>query len=106
MSEAPLTSRRWFSFSLRSLLILVTLAAIGLGWVAYERNQSQREMQIAEQIKATGATVEFSGRFDPSYPWVEGSWWRRALSPLCGRRIHFLHGAGNRPLNDLSLLAG
>ena len=47
--------RRWFRFSLRSLLVLVVVVAIPLGWIAKERRQSQREKVIAEQLRVQGA---------------------------------------------------
>jgi hypothetical protein len=40
---------RWLSYSLRSLLLLVSRPAIVLAWVAYERRQSARELQIAKR---------------------------------------------------------
>ena len=42
--------RRWFRFSLRSLFVLVTIAGIGAGWVAY-------------QLKWIRDRHEFRGRF-------------------------------------------
>jgi tetratricopeptide (TPR) repeat protein len=106
MSEAPSTRRRVFSFSLRSLFVLVTLAAIGLGWVANERRQSRREMEIAERLEASGATVSFTGRFDPLYDqsWEGPSWWRRTLSPMCGARIQVFNISDRPAIADLSSL--
>jgi hypothetical protein len=84
MSNDSTTRRRWFSYNLRSLFVLITIAAIGLGWVAYERRQSQREIQVAEQLKASGAAVMVAGLFDPAIRWdtakpaEQPSWWRRA----------------------------
>ena len=105
--------RRWFSFSLRSLFVLVTLAAIPVGWVAYERRQSQHEMQIAEELKGIGAgvVVDVGGLFDlpdptnPMQPAKTSSWWREALSALCGPRIRTLDVSTYRLFSDLSPLA-
>jgi hypothetical protein len=107
-------ARRWFSFSLRSLFVLVTLAAIGLAWVAYERTQSARQLQIIEKIKlgSAGVEIEVAGLFDAAEPGdlnmpaEQPSWWRRALSDLCGSRIRSLKVDGNQPLSDLSLFEG
>jgi hypothetical protein len=111
MAEAPPTRRRWFSYSLRSLLVLIALAAVGLAWVAYERRQSQRELLIAEQLQAGGFEVGIGGLFDPDpsdsswQPGDEPSWWRRTLSSLFGHRIREVNLYGDRPLANLSLLA-
>jgi len=85
--------RRWLTYSLRSLFVLVTVMAFGLAWVAHERRQSQREAQIADELRALGATVEFARLFDvpndaksTDSP-EEQSWWRTALGELLGPRV-------------------
>jgi hypothetical protein len=114
MSTAPNhTRRRWFSYSLRSLFVLITVASLPLVWVAYERAQSRRELQIVEQLKATYQNVElrFVGRFDRPYAYdsagrvLEPSWWRRALSAVCGPRVEAVLASQNRSLSDISALA-
>ena len=105
-------TRRWFSYSLRSLLALVTLAAVVLGWIAYERRQSRSELQLAEGLKASYQDVEvqLGGRFDPK-DWYfkdtveEPAWWRRALSDIYGPRVQFLYVADKGPAADLPPLA-
>ena len=49
--------RRWLQFSLRSMLALTTLASIGLGWMAYERQKGQREREAVAALQALGAYV-------------------------------------------------
>src|SRR5579863_7969434 len=114
MAEPPSTRRRWTSYSLRSLLVLVAVVAIGMAWVAYERRQSQREAEIAEQLEALGASVQFGGVFDPAQPDVRNepskdqSWWRRSLSGICGPRIRsvvFEDPDKPKSFADLALLA-
>jgi len=119
------TTRRRFSYSLRSLFVLITLAAVGMAWIADERRQSQYEMEIAEQLQARNETVTShsgrrietvfvytAGRFDPHIPdiyaffnvEIEASWWRQGLSRLCGRRIRVVD-LKQFPTADLSLFA-
>ena len=97
--------RRWYQVSLRSLLLLITVAGVGLGWVGSERKQSQYEMQIAEQLTASGANVDIAGRFDNADPFVQPTWWRNILSKLCGPRVRQVSVDGHR-LSDLSSIAG
>jgi hypothetical protein len=51
--------RRWYQFSLRTLLLLVVLAAIGLGLVAsWAQRERSREMAV-EKLEALGAEVRY-----------------------------------------------
>jgi hypothetical protein len=104
VSPAPEHTRSWFSYSLRSLFGLVTLTAIGLGWVANERRQSRREMEIVEQLETRVAGVSFVGQFDRS-PYNDQSSWRRALSALCGPRVDSLDFLGDDSFSDISMLS-
>lgn len=52
--------RRWLSFSIRGLFLLVLLAAIGMGWIASIRTQHQREKAIAKQIEALDGAVQWN----------------------------------------------
>ena len=52
--------RRWFSYSMRSLFLVITVVALGMGWVASERRQSQREQEIAEQLMVRGVEVDLA----------------------------------------------
>jgi internalin A len=70
--------------------------------VASERAQSQRELQIAEQLEARGANVQLVGLFDTQYP--EQSWWRTALGNFLGPRVFTVNG--NQSLTDLLPLTG
>jgi hypothetical protein len=66
MSQASGRSRRWFSYRLRSLFVLISFAAIGVARVAHERRQSKLELEFAEQLQARypSAMIELGGRFD------------------------------------------
>jgi hypothetical protein len=110
MTPAP--KRRWFAYSLRTLFVVVTVVSICVAWVAYERRQSRHEFQIVEQLQARNGTVhiEVAGLFDAAEPYGKPnrkrSWWRWALSGLCGPRVRSLQLAGNPLFDDLSPLAG
>jgi hypothetical protein len=108
--------RRWLSYSLRSLLVFVTISAVGLGWVASERRQSDLELQIAKELEARGATVDFSGLFDvpeatevcvlSDQPRLDQSWWRTALGQLLGPRAEKVFAIYlEEPFDDLTVLA-
>ncbi len=56
---------RWFQYSLRTLLILVTLFAIPCSWLAVKRHQAQREREAAAAFEKLGGSVAWS---NPSGP--------------------------------------
>src|SRR5258708_40790 len=54
MNESPKPRRRWFSFSLRTMFIIVTLIAATFG---VRVNQVQRERNAVEAIRSLGGFV-------------------------------------------------
>src|SRR5689334_19846235 len=57
MKSAP-PKRRWFQFSLRTLLILTTVVAIGCGWFAMKIRRARRQDAAVEALrKACQANV-------------------------------------------------
>jgi len=105
--------RRWFRFSLRSLLILVIVIAIPLAWIAKERRQSQRELNIAaELLPLTFDDVEIGGPYDSVRLRTRGKpqgWGRNALRQLLGERVRRLRNPvlsleDLRPLASLTRL--
>ena len=54
--------RRWFRFSLRTLFVVVTLAAVPLGWIGYSVNWiRQRRSALAASGPAAGWTPHADG---------------------------------------------
>lgn len=57
--------RRWFRFRLRTLLLLIAIVAAPLAWIAKERGQSQRELQLATELEEEGfREVLLGGPYD------------------------------------------
>ena len=46
--------RRWFQYSLRTLLVLMLLACIGMGWIAVKLQQVRRERAAVAAIEGLG----------------------------------------------------
>ena len=77
-----------------------------MGWIAKERRQSARELEIAKILQGQGWSVTTAGRFCPKGYWFtdeEKVWWRRFAQRIFGSRIVALIG-GDKTKNDLSFL--
>jgi hypothetical protein len=104
MPQAPKTRRRWFQFSLRAMLVLISLLTIPLGWVAIERRQSKYERHTADKIRASGVFVQMSGKFDLNES--TQPWWRAVLSSLFGDRVQVVTLNEGSSFTDLTMLSG
>src|SRR5579863_4668922 len=60
----PKARRRWFQFSLRTLLIGVTLAGCGFGWLGVKVREARRQAAIVASITKRGAAVLYDYDFD------------------------------------------
>src|SRR5437764_984271 len=56
MTATP--KRRWFQFSLKLLLVGMTLACVLLAWLAYERNEVRRRDTAIAAIEKLGCRIE------------------------------------------------
>lgn len=78
-------SRRWLQFSLRGMLVLTVVIALGLGWIANERRKVWLENRAVEEIERLGGDVDrdvdsSTAAADPfSPPSREGLSWQRWL---------------------------
>jgi Leucine-rich repeat (LRR) protein len=103
--KIPWPKRRWHQFSLRTLLVLVTLFAIPCSWLAVTIQQAKREEAAAAVILKSGATVEWDG--NPSGPtWLRKVLGERFLGHV--KVVNFLFAEVTdrtlEPLHDLSQL--
>ena len=100
----PSSSQTWLRYRLRTLLILVAVLAIPLAWVAKERRQSVREMQIADQLRDQGIRdIEIAGPYDWNMNGKPGAWRRNLASRVFGKRILSISSSGEElRLDDLS----
>lgn len=51
--------RRWFQYSLRTLLIAMVLAGLGLGWFTHELNRARRQRAAVTAITSLSGVVGF-----------------------------------------------
>jgi hypothetical protein len=121
MTESTPSRRRWFQFGLRTLLILVAVVAVLLGWITNERRQSRHEQEIAEQLRHGDGwlMVTLGVPYDPmklpirhrfsttshvqEHPKV---WWRALAARIFGKRILAIEVSRSIGVDDLSPLVG
>jgi hypothetical protein len=68
----PKRKHRWFQFSLRTLLIGVTLLAIPLGYVGWQAKIVRHRRELIRQVVAAGSYVgfDFALELEDSIPWL------------------------------------
>jgi hypothetical protein len=65
-ADPPRRNRRWLQFSLRSLLILTLICAVGSAWVARRIEQKRKEREIVAAIIKSGGEVYYDYQVDPA----------------------------------------
>jgi hypothetical protein len=70
--------RRRFRFSLRTLLMVVVLLSVPMGWFALKMRQAERQRQAVEAIQKAGGYVAYDYEFYGSGP-PGPAWLRRLL---------------------------
>ncbi len=50
---------RWYQFSLRTLLIFVTLVAVACSWFAVKTQQARRQKEIVDAVYRLGGCVQY-----------------------------------------------
>ncbi len=61
-------TRRWFRFRLRTLLVVLTMLSVPLGWVGWELDQRRREKTAIAWIEEMGGNASLEGS-DRSTSW-------------------------------------
>ena len=59
MSETRKPRRCWFQYSLRSLLLLMFLASLGMSWFAVLAKRARAQKQAVEEIRKLGGQVVY-----------------------------------------------
>ena len=78
--QSPKSGRRWLRFSLRSLMLLVAIVSIPLGWMAWQVNRVRNQRLIVAELSSVGGQVIYSYRSQQMRPQEPpGPKWLRSL---------------------------
>lgn len=88
LKPTPKPRRRWLSFGLRGLMVLVLLLSLPMGWIARDVYRAQRETDVVAAVEKAGGYASYNYHEnvmwaeppEPSGPWV--------LRKLFGEHIH------------------
>ncbi len=70
MEDSPKPKRRWFQFSLRTLLVFVLIASIGMSWLAVRKERVRRQLEAVKAIQKAGGCVGYEEAETPVSPWL------------------------------------
>ena len=65
-ADPPNRKRRWFQFSLRTLMIGVTLLAVLCGWFGMKVERARKRHEAVEAIRKLGGYVHYDYEMDPN----------------------------------------
>jgi len=91
--------RRGLRFSLRTLLIVVTVLSAPLGWVGRQLLLVRRERPAIAWVEKMGGKVSFHSII------AKRSWWEKTTDKWFGRRVAEVN-LSNTQVSDLSPLTG
>ncbi len=69
MNEAAKPYRRWYQFSLRTLLVAFMVLGVPLSWFAARMERTRKQRKAVEAIQRLGGSVEYD-RHMPSLTWL------------------------------------
>jgi hypothetical protein len=63
----PRTIRRWFRYSLRTLMLFVTACALACSWLAVKMKEAKRQREAVEEVREAGGDVSYDYELDASF---------------------------------------
>ncbi|MGO8688343.1 MAG: hypothetical protein ACLQLG_01800 [Thermoguttaceae bacterium] len=75
----PKHKLRWYQYSLRTLLLVMTLACVGMSWVAVKMKQARQQHAAVEAIRKLGGMVDYDYQKKDPFDEPPGPAWLRKL---------------------------
>jgi hypothetical protein len=110
----PKPKLRWYQFSLRTLLIFVTLFAIPCSWLAEKMQQARRQKEAVESLLKNGGSVRYDYEFNSTGKRINGArqpgpaWMRQVVGDDFFRNVAEISFVGESEVTneDLEHLEG
>ncbi|NQU19726.1 MAG: hypothetical protein HQ567_00475 [Candidatus Nealsonbacteria bacterium] len=111
MTDKP--KRRWYQYSLRSLLVFVVVASIGFSWLATRLKRAKARHQAAAEVQKVAAEIQSLGGSVDIDCLDEPNWFDRLLGDPGVLRVDHVRGGSEfgslgmkklKGLNDLRIL--
>ncbi|MCE5266349.1 MAG: hypothetical protein LLG00_00485 [Planctomycetaceae bacterium] len=102
--EPPHPRRRWCQYSLRTLLMFMVLASLGVSWFAVKMRQASRQREAAESLFSRGAYCFYDYMDDLSLQPPGPDWLRDLLGVDFFSDIVEVHSPGGNELERLAVL--
>jgi hypothetical protein len=98
-AEPPKRKRRWFQFSLRSLMVFTVVCAIGAAWLGRKIEQKRKERELAEALVKRGGDVRYD--YEETNGQRRGpEWLRGLLGEDLFSEVETVMFFGRRPTDD------
>jgi hypothetical protein len=80
-AEPPKRKRRWFQFSLRTLLIFMMVCAVGAAWIERKLERARQQQEVVDRIMKSGGRLSYDYETSDATP--PGPKWLRQLVGQC-----------------------
>ncbi len=71
-TDQPKPKRRWFQYSLGTLLLFVTVCAVPCSWLSVKMRQAERQREAATAIEKLGGKVRWDSKASGKPAWLRG----------------------------------
>jgi hypothetical protein len=94
----PKPRRRWLQFSVRTMMVLMLVISVPLGWLAYKVRQAREQRAVVRQIQELGGTAGHCVQFEPREKWPPRvpSWLLNILGDDFFRTINYVALSGSK----------
>jgi hypothetical protein len=105
---SPKSKRRWYQYSLRTLMILVTLFAVACSWFAVKLGQAKRQREAVEALIKLGAFVGYDSELNSDgFMLIRGvktpgpEWLRKVLGDDFFKTVTYVNLTGSDVTTDM-----
>ena len=97
-TTTPNPKRRWYQYSIRTLLVTMVVISVPLGWLACKIRQAREQRIVVQQIQELGGMAIHCGGLEPREEWPPRvpSWLLKTLGDDFFRTINYVDLRGSK----------